>query len=414
MENIAHAFAGLLVARAAVVWRKRRDDAPPGERFARQAAWVSALANNVPDGDLVLTPLTGGKLGYLVHHRGHTHTLVIGVVLGLLVAAAAIAIARLRGAPLPRADARWLLGLGVLGPMIHIGMDGWNVYGVHPFWPFDKRWFYGDAVFILEPLLWLAAAPFLFRDATSRVFRGFVGLVAILGLVLPWLVGSFVPLPLRLSLLLFAGVTVGLATRVGERARAALGLGLFFSVPVLFFSLSGAADRAVRARLAALFPTEVVADVAISSWPANPLCWSAVAVTTTEGGDLVLRRASFALEPGVLPVASCPSREGPITAPLAPVDAPGNAALRWEGEHRVSLARLRQLVRERCDVAALARFFRAPFLAPRPSTFVLGDLRFDRDEALDFAEVELPLEASPCPRFVPDWEPPRAAELDPP
>jgi hypothetical protein len=125
----------------------------------------------------------------------------------------------------------------------------------------------------------------------------------------------------------------------------------------------------------------------------------------------VLRRASFALAPALFPVGRCPSREDPITAPLEPVPLSGDDAIRWEGEHRVALSRWRTLARDRCDVAALMRFLRAPFLAERGSGLVVGDLRFDRDERLDFAEVELKPSADPCPRFVPSWAPPRASEI---
>jgi len=38
---------------------------------------------------------------------------------------------------------------------LHIAFDAFNNYGVHPFAPFEDRWFYGDAVFIIDPWLWL-------------------------------------------------------------------------------------------------------------------------------------------------------------------------------------------------------------------------------------------------------------------
>lgn len=412
MENVAHALAGLLVAHGAAAWRARRKAAAPTPRFGVYAVWVSALANNVPDGDLVLTPLTGGKLGYLLHHRGHTHTLVVGVALGLLVAAAAILIARRRSGPrLSPTDVRWILGLGAFGPALHVSMDGWNVYGVHPFWPFDDRWFYGDAVFILEPLLWLAAVPALFRTTEKKRWRLVLAIVFAAGAGLPWLAGGFVPLPMRLVLLAFGAISVVLARRLSASARIAAALALFFGVPAVFLAASSAADAAIRQRAARDLPDETVEDAAISAWPANPLCWSAVLVSTSPAGDLVLRRASFALAPELLSVAQCPGREGPITAPLATGSLASDGSLRWEGEHRVPLARWRALVHDRCEVAALMRFLRAPFLAERGSTFVVGDLRFDRDERLDFAEVELASDPGPCPRFVPSWTPPRAAQF---
>ncbi len=407
MENVAHALAGLLVARAAVAVRERREPAAPSARFASTAAWVSASANNVPDGDLLLTPLTGGKLGYLLHHRGHTHTLLVGIVLGLLVAALALRLRRSH--PWTPADRRWLLALGALGPITHLVMDGWNVYGVHPFWPLVNRWFYGDAVFIVEPLLWLTAAPFLFRDAASTWAKAALALVFTLGLALPWWVGGFVPLPIRVGLLLVGALLSLAAWRSSARARPWWGLAAFCCVPVLFLGASAAAKASLRKRLALTHPGEQVVDLAISAGPANPLCWLTVVVSTTESDELVSRRATLALWPELLPLAHCPSAPASITAPLIEVPSPSDQRLRWEGEHRLSLPRLQALARERCDVGAALRFMRAPFLSEREGRLVIGDLRFDRDERLDFAELEL--SDGPCPRWVPGWSPPRAREL---
>lgn len=439
MENVAHALAGLLVAKGVVALRERREGAAPSPRFAAHAAWVSAIANNVADGDLVLVPLTGGKLGYLLHHRGHTHTLLVGVALGLVVAMAALALWRRRpGEAATPVDRLWLLALGALGPVVHLGMDGWNTYGIHPFWPVDDRWVYGDAVFIVEPLLWLAAVPVLFRDARSRLARVLLGLLGALGLALPWVVPGFVPLENRLALLVFGAAMAALAWRLPARGRVVASLLAFVAVPAVFLGAGVAARGVVARTTVAAFSGETVVDVASTAWPSNPLCWSAIAMTTSAGGDLVLRRASVALAPSLLPLSRCPRSEGTTTAPMLPV-APAPPAppvevapappvevppappvedrvLRWEGETRTPLARLRQLG-ERCDVAAAMRFIRAPFVVERrndgESGFVVGDLRFDRDARLDFAEIALPSEVPTCPRNVPSWEPPRARELAP-
>lgn len=418
MENVAHALAGLLVARGVVALREGRGASAPSKRFVAHAAWVSAIANNVADGDLVLAPLTGGKLGYLLHHRGHTHTLLVGVVLGLVVALAALALWRRRpGEAATRADRRWLLALGAVGPIVHLGMDGWNTYGIHPFWPLDDRWVYGDAVFIVEPLLWLTAVPVLFRDATSRVGKVVLGIIGALGLVLPWVVPGFVPLEMRLAILAFGAGTAALAWRLPARRRVVASLLVFFAVPALFL-LAGVVARATVSRISvAAFPAESVVDIASTAWPANPLCWSAITMTTSPDGDLVLRRARIALVPAILPLSRCPARGGSTTARMltvaAPVPAADDRSLRWEGETRTPLERLRQLA-ERCDVAAAMRFIRAPFLVgDGDGGFVVGDLRFDRDARLDFAELELPEEVSTCPKRVPSWEAPRARELSP-
>ena len=78
------------------------------------------------------------------HARGHTHTLLVATLLGSAL-----------GLFLSKGRALYAL-VGALVCMLHIFADFWNDYGVHPCWPILNRWFYGDMIFIVEPLLWLA------------------------------------------------------------------------------------------------------------------------------------------------------------------------------------------------------------------------------------------------------------------
>lgn len=48
-----------------------------------------------------------------------------------------------------------LLGLAVIGVWSHSMLDWLNTYGVRLLMPFDNRWFYGDALFIVDPWVWL-------------------------------------------------------------------------------------------------------------------------------------------------------------------------------------------------------------------------------------------------------------------
>jgi inner membrane protein len=413
MENVAHAFAGLLVADAVVAWRNRREPRCD-PRFPWLAAVTSAVANNVADGDLVLTGLTGGKLGYLMHHRGHTHTLIVGVALGLLVALAVVAISRRRSGPLTRADSGWLLGLGAAGPVIHIGMDAWNVYGVHPFWPWDDAWYYGDAVFIVEPLLWLAAIPSLMLASRARWARFMLGAIAALGCILPWLQPQFVPFALRLGLLAFGILIAVVVWRARAAMRPAIGLIAFAAVPTVFLVTSAKVRTDVEAQLAVQFPGETLHDVALTARPVSPLCWMGISVSTEPGGDFILRRLVASASPALVSALDCPSRAEEATAPLRPVSAADDARLRYEGEVRERLARLRTLAAENCEVAAMLRFTRAPFIVDRDGGLWMGDLRFDNRESADFAEVEIALQPARCPRFVPSWIPPRSDLLSAP
>jgi inner membrane protein len=55
----------------------------------------------------------------------------------------------------PPFHAGWLLLLAYVGVYSHVFLDYLNNYGVRLLTPFDWRWFYGDAAFIIDPWLWL-------------------------------------------------------------------------------------------------------------------------------------------------------------------------------------------------------------------------------------------------------------------
>ncbi len=76
--------------------------------------------------------------------------------------------------------------------MIHLALDFSNNYGVHPFWPVSNRWFYGDAIFIVEPWFWVVAIPLLLPSFRSRAGQVFFGLLLGVAIVVPW-VAPFVP-----------------------------------------------------------------------------------------------------------------------------------------------------------------------------------------------------------------------------
>ena len=60
------------------------------------------------------------------------------------------------GDRLPKPPARfWWLLASVPGLYSHVFLDYLNNYGVRLLTPLDWRWFYGDAVFIVDPWLWV-------------------------------------------------------------------------------------------------------------------------------------------------------------------------------------------------------------------------------------------------------------------
>jgi inner membrane protein len=72
-------------------------------------------------------------------------------------------------------DARWLLALACLGVWSHPLLDLFNTYGVRLLMPFSSRWFYGDTLFIVDPLLLIIASAGILlarRRAAPGAARG--------------------------------------------------------------------------------------------------------------------------------------------------------------------------------------------------------------------------------------------------
>ena len=95
LDNLNHILAGLLGAELVVQVRARRGTVR--SEWARLAYFASAAGNNLPDLDFLYARLGGPTLGYLMHHRGHTHTLALGIPLGGALFAALLVWARRRG-----------------------------------------------------------------------------------------------------------------------------------------------------------------------------------------------------------------------------------------------------------------------------------------------------------------------------
>ena len=115
MDNVTHALAGALIGAAATSLVERRAGRPSTQGFGRVAMLLGAAAAELPDADLLYAgPVLGmGRLGYLLHHRGHTHTVVFALVAALLVWGAALALRRRAG-----------LGPGERGALLGVAAAG--------------------------------------------------------------------------------------------------------------------------------------------------------------------------------------------------------------------------------------------------------------------------------------------------
>jgi inner membrane protein len=401
LDNVTHTVFGLLVAEAALSLRGRGGERPP-PGLRGLSLFVSAAANNFPDLDFAYAGITGGKLGYLLHHRGHTHTLIAALPSAAFVYALAWIWSRTRKLVLAKRDHGFLLGLALFGVAAHIGLDATNVYGVHPFWPFDSRWYFGDAVFIVEPLLLAVALPALFFATGSRLLRG-LALLPLVGSLLLAAGLDFVPwFALATFVALVLASFFGLPRLTAER-RAPVALACWVLVTAGFFAARFPVERATAAGVARALPGSRLLEVAVTPLPANPFCFLALGLAIDQGDYVALLGTAAPL--GVS-VTRCP-KSPPGTARLEAAPQIAGDELAWHTIFRAPATELGKLAATDCRVSAILRFLRAPYWQRDPrGALTIGDLRFDREAELGFAELELRGPLS-CPEHVPDWTPPR-------
>ena len=400
MDNVTHTLIGTLLGETAA---RGAPAASEPEARLRRVMFLSVMivGSNIPDADLLYSLGSGDKLRYLLEHRGHTHT-----VIGALLASAVLLFGcwiwlRWRRTSLAPDDRTRLVALAVLAPLLHVAMDAFNSYGVHPWWPFDDRWLYGDSVFIVEPLFWACAAP-LALLLESYVARGLIVVVLLGGLYLAFVTG-IVAQGSILAYCALAATMLVVGWKASPRTALVAALATWLAITAAF----SAAGRQVAARLdgyaAAHTPRWRTLDRVLTPMPMNPLCWDVILVQA-DGDRYVLRRAVAS----IVPYAQCPAgaTSPTITAPLHEVELPETLFLHWRGQVDGSRDELRALAAASCRVAAFMRFARAPWLDADRDAHLVGDLRFDREPGLGFAELDLRRETD-CPAYVPPWVPPR-------
>ena len=411
MDNITHSLAGMVLAEAACVARRET------RQEVRAAAYlVSALANNLPDIDVVYSSLLGPKpLGSLLHHRGHTHTLLVALPGAWLLGVLLWRWFSKRSPVAADAPARQLIfGLALVGPLVHLLMDFGNNYGVHPFWPLSARWFYGDSIFIVEPLWWVVAIPILGKTLHRRWLKLLLWSLLFALLLVCWFVPFVLPAS-RVVLLGLCAASFAVAHYASERARAGYAVAGSLAVAGAFVCASLLAKAQLKSATVAAFPALTVLDLAMTPMPANPTCWEGL-VAGEQGGVYRVLRASVALPP--LSSASCAAGDDVTpTAPVQKLDRPLHGGVHFQSEYRAEVAELRRLERDDCRFRALLEFARLPYVTPAapgergaPGVRYAGDLRYDRSPDLDFSDLSLPLQPQTgvCPRFVPGWREPRA------
>lgn len=402
MDNISHSLVGLAAA-----------DALTQGRFAhlkKPALVLSVIANNFPDLDSLYTPFFSGDLGYLLHHRGHTHTILGLVPQALLILGIFFFGRRWQRNTKTAADKFFLAGIVALGLVLHIFLDYWNIYGVHPFWPWNNRWYTLDAIFILEPLIWIGIAGALGLSATNKFMRLFCASIVAGALGLLWFV-DLVPMASALAYSAFTIVALTCFWKISSAWRSTIALALVGLFLLVMTSLSQQAKREIHTLSVKNFPDFAVHETVVGPLPADPRCWWFALIGKTSTDQYQVKMGEWRLTQGnsfcSLGYAGEPGIQLEDISETVTEKA-GWGTVAWRRQFSAPLSQLREQAKSDCRFAAFLRFAKVPFLqsAPETAEMLFGDLRFTRSNKRSFSEFSTPAGNTLCPENLPPWEPP--------
>jgi len=404
MDNLSHSVVGLAVGE--FIHRSMSPEPNPEQQSVRKRLLLIScwLASNFPDLDLLLTHLLPAPLGYLLHHRGHTHTflytlpqaLLIWILIWLLWPTAR---RLLQDSTTARKSLALSLGCG-LG--LHILMDYLNSYGVHPFYPYDSRWFFGDMIFIVEPLFWISfGVPMAML--IRRQWLKIIVIAGLMGSLIFFTAKEFLPWASLVLLITVAFVLIRIQYKADARDRSALILAAIISIG--FVGVQNMASNRAKFEVAQSMKSKDSAsrilDLAMTPFPTNPFCWSFVSIESNESaGTYRLRRGALSLAPTFMRVNECPA---PFFQAVALTDA--TSAMVFSYEYVGDLKQLRELKQTNCHFEAWLRFVRAPLL----NQTYASDLRFTASARGNFTTINLDeFKDRECSRNIPKWDFPRA------
>jgi inner membrane protein len=156
MDNICHTLVGIALGEAGL------------KRTTRFGTAALVIASNLPDVDVLVFATDTPSVSF---RRGWTHGVGAQIMLPILFTGVLWLLGRRRaraGDGSPPLRAGWLLTISYLGVYSHVFLDYLNTYGVRLLTPIDWRWFYGDAVFIIDPVLWAVLGAGIWMSRRRR------------------------------------------------------------------------------------------------------------------------------------------------------------------------------------------------------------------------------------------------------
>jgi inner membrane protein len=147
LDNLCHSLVGMALSRAGL------------NKRTALATSTLVIANNLPDIDVAVFATDTLAMSF---RRGWTHGVLAQVALPFVLTGAMVVYDQYRRRPAGQQASGLavrpgqILLLSFIGVYLHVFMDLMNSYGVRLLMPFSERWFYGDALYIVDPWLYLS------------------------------------------------------------------------------------------------------------------------------------------------------------------------------------------------------------------------------------------------------------------
>ena len=144
MDPLCHTLVGAALGEAGL------------KRSTPLAMPALVIGANLPDVDVAAH--AWGRLAALEFRRGWTHGILALAVLPLVLVGLLLLwdrlVRRRQRSPEGAADPRALMLLAYAAVLTHPFLDYLNTYGMRWLMPFRDEWYYGDALFIIDPWIW--------------------------------------------------------------------------------------------------------------------------------------------------------------------------------------------------------------------------------------------------------------------
>jgi inner membrane protein len=279
---------------------------------------------------------------------------------------------------------------------------------VHPFWPIDRHWSYGDTLFIVEPWVWVIFLPFLFFGVENLIGKAVAIAILAAAIGLEWFSGFVLP-TMALFITLTAAFSILIHWKFPKKTAHGVMWACFLIVLCIFYKTSVYTKEIVERVEDQERPGIIIHDTVLSPLPSNFFCWR---VQTVESlGPMKTYRVRDGLVtpfPGWVDFTDCSKLAMSKHSKGLQVN-PKNE-VHWFREKLLDLSVPQRLEKEDCDVKGLLRFSRVPVFEKTGKGMVkFYDARFEREGRTNFTEVivpEFPLIKSECPG-IPSWIPPR-------